>query len=165
MAKFHSGKYFVVNKNKYDGDFDNVMYRSSWEKQAFKWCDLNPDVVAWNSEEVVVPYRCKTDGKVHRYFMDLKVTFKSGKTVLVEIKPKSQTQKPKISRNKKRLVEEVMTFMKNQSKWKAAKFYAERNDWEFQVWTEDTLANIGIQTKVGGRIFPKKKKPGQARQK
>lgn len=164
MAKFHSGKYFVENKKKYEGDFDNVMYRSSWEKQAFKWCDLNPDVVSWNSEEVVIPYRCKTDGRVHRYFMDLKITFKSGKTLLVEIKPKAQTVMPKKKSNKKKLMEEVMTYAKNRSKWDAAKFYAERNGWDFQVWTEDTLASIGIQTKVGGKIFPKKK-PGPARQK
>ena len=35
----YSGKFKVKNLNKYKGDFDNVIYRSLWEKHVFKWCD------------------------------------------------------------------------------------------------------------------------------
>ena len=33
----------------------------------------------------------------------------------------------------------------NQDKWKAASKFAEHNGWQFQVWTEETLKNLGIK--------------------
>ena len=38
-----------------------------------------------------------------------------------------------------------MTYIKNQSKWEAAQQYADHKGWKFQVWTEDTLGNLGIK--------------------
>ena len=72
----------------------NITYRSLWERQAFKWCDENPKILRWSSEEIVVPYISKTDGKRHRYYPDLKITYTSGNTSLIEIKPKRQTKPP-----------------------------------------------------------------------
>ena len=43
---------------------------------------------------MVVPYFYEVDKKYHRYFVDLKVTFISGKTVLIEIKPDKETKPP-----------------------------------------------------------------------
>ena len=60
-----------------------------------RWLDANPSVIGWNSEEVVVRYRCKTDGKMHRYFTDLFIRMKDVKCFLVEIIPKIQTVPPK----------------------------------------------------------------------
>ena len=68
----YKGKYTVKNKKKYAGDPTKVTYRSLWERNAFRWAESNPQVRAWNSEEVVVPYKCKTDNKLHRYFVDMK---------------------------------------------------------------------------------------------
>jgi hypothetical protein len=90
----YKGKYKVKKPEKYDGDFTNVIYRSLWERQFFRWCEDNSDVVRWSSESVVIPYRCKTDNKMHRYFVDVKVKFKSGKIYLIEIKPEIQTKPP-----------------------------------------------------------------------
>ena len=90
----YSGKYTVKNPKKYQGDHTKVVYRSMWEKWCFKWCDENSDVKIWSSEEVVVPYFYEVDKKYHRYFVDLKVTFISGKTVLIEIKPDKETKPP-----------------------------------------------------------------------
>ena len=67
----YKGKYKVKKPEKYDGDFTNVIYRSLWERQFFRWCEDNSDVVRWSSESVVIPYRCKTDNKMHRYFVDV----------------------------------------------------------------------------------------------
>ena len=75
----YSGKYKVKNRSKYSGDPDTVIYRSSWEKAVFNWCDNEPTVKSWSSEEVVVPYYWDIDKKYHRYFVDLKVTFTNGK--------------------------------------------------------------------------------------
>jgi len=142
----YSGRYIVKNPKKYEGDFNKVKYRSLWERQAFKWLDNNLGVVGWSSEEVVVPYRCKTDGKVHRYFVDLFIRTKNGKVFLIEIKPKKQTLPPKKpSRKTKRYLSEVMTYAKNQSKWEAATAYANKYGMTFEVWNEDTLRSFGIK--------------------
>ncbi len=142
----YSGRYKVKNPKKYEGDFKKVKYRSLWERQAFKWLDNNPDIVGWNSEEVIIPYRCKTDNKIHRYFVDLFVRTKDNKLYIIEIKPKKQTQPPKKpSRKTKRYLTEVMTYIKNESKWEAATAFANKHDMVFQIWTEDTLRSFGIK--------------------
>jgi|TARA_R110000772_G_scaffold182925_2_gene294178 hypothetical protein len=142
----YSGRYIVKNPKKYEGDFNKVKYRSLWERQAFKWLDNNLGVIGWSSEEVIVPYRCKTDGKVHRYFVDLFIRTKNGKVFLIEIKPKKQTLPPKKpSRKTKRYLSEVMTYAKNQSKWEAATAYANKYGMTFEVWNEDTLRSFGIK--------------------
>ena len=49
-------KWEPKNPDKYAGDVNNIISRSGWETKFFNWCDNNPSVIAWNSEEVVVPY-------------------------------------------------------------------------------------------------------------
>ena len=142
----YSGRYRVKNLHKYVGDASFIRYRSLWERQVFRWLDDNASVLSWNSEEVVVPYRCKTDNKVHRYFVDLYVKFDDKKTYLIEIKPKKQTQPPKQSARKtKKYLNEVMTYVKNQSKWEAANSFAKDRGMIFQIWTEDTIKGLGIK--------------------
>lgn len=142
----YSGRYRVKNLHKYVGDASAIRYRSLWERQVFRWLDDNASVLSWNSEEVVVPYRCKTDNKVHRYFVDLYVKFDDKKTYLIEIKPKKQTQPPKQSARKtKKYLNEVMTYVKNQSKWEAANSFAKDRGMIFQIWTEDTIKGLGIK--------------------
>lgn len=144
----YSGKYKIKNHNKYEGDPDKVTYRSSWEKACFVWCDSNPDVVKWSSEEVVVPYKWDIDKKMHRYFVDLKVTFKNKKTILIEIKPDKETAPPKRPDRSKRYIGEAMTYVKNMNKWEAANNFAKDRGWEFQIWTEETLYSMGILKKL-----------------
>ena len=91
----YKGKYKIKNPEKYLGDYTKVVYRSLWERQAFKWCESNSRIRAWNSEEVVIPYKCKTDNRIHRYFIDLFIEMDNGDCILVEIKPKKQTTAPK----------------------------------------------------------------------
>lgn len=141
----YKGKYTIKNTKKYLGDPTKVIYRSLWERQAFKWCESNPRVRKWNSEEIVVPYKCKTDNKLHRYYVDLLVELDNKDIILVEIKPKRETVPPKGKRKTKRYIKEVTTYIKNTSKWEAATQYANHKGWKFQVWTEDTLANLGIK--------------------
>ncbi len=141
----YKGRYTVKNKQKYAGDTSKVVYRSLWERQAFRWCEENHNVRAWNSEEIVIPYKCKTDNRLHRYFVDLLVEMRNGEVILVEIKPKKQTQPPKGKRKTKKHLNEVTTYIKNTSKWEAAQRFAEHKGWKFQIWTEDTLKNLGIK--------------------
>ena len=143
----YSGRYKVKNRKKYKGDADNVVFRSMWERHCFKWCDENPNIKSWSSEEVVIPYFYDVDKKYHRYFMDLKITFKDGKTILVEIKPEKETQPPKRPDKSKRYINEAMTYVKNMNKWEAASKFAKDNNWGFQIWTEKTLTKMGIMPK------------------
>ena len=147
----YSGRYSVKNPSKYEGDPTKVIYRSLWERHAFKWCDDNPNIVKWSSEEVVIPYLYEVDRKYHRYFMDLKLSTKQGKTFLVEIKPDGQTRPPKGSRRTQRYLNESLTYIKNVNKWETAEEYAKDRGWEFVIWTEK---NEPLKS-----IIPKSTKP------
>ena len=142
----YKGRYTIKNPDKYAGNAKKVIYRSLWERNAFRWCENNPKVKLWNSEEVVVPYVSSVDKKLHRYYVDLLIQMDNKKTYLIEIKPKKETQPPKPrSRKTKKFINEQLTYIKNNDKWEAANKFAEHNGWKFQVWTEETLKNLGIK--------------------
>ena len=67
----YKGRYTLKKPDKYAGDAKKVIYRSLWERNTFRWCENNPKVKLWNSEEVVVPYVSSVDKKLHRYYVDL----------------------------------------------------------------------------------------------
>lgn len=144
---FHKRIYKPLFPQKYAGDPTNIVMRSSWETRFANWCDKNPAVVQWSSEETIVPYRCPTDGKLHRYFVDFKIKVQSKddsfKTYLVEIKPAKQVSPPIYpGRRTQRYLVESLTFMKNQAKWEAAKNYAKDRGWDFKIITEHELGLI-----------------------
>lgn len=141
---FHKRRFVPLNPQKYSGDVNNIIMRSSWETRFAMWCDRNPSIIRWSSEETIVPYVCPTDNKLHRYFIDFKIHVQqkdgSTKTYLIEIKPLKQTIQPDFpgKRTKKYLVESF-NFLKNQAKWKAASEYAKDRKWEFKILTEKEL--------------------------
>lgn len=142
----YKGRYTIKNPDKYAGDARKVIYRSLWERNTFRWCENNPKVKLWNSEEVVVPYVSSVDKKLHRYYVDLLIQMDNKKTYLIEIKPKKETQPPKPrSRKTKKFINEQLTYITNRDKWEAANKFAEHNGWKFQVWTEETLKNLNIK--------------------
>ena len=95
---FHKRRFVPLFPEKYAGDPTCIIMRSSWETRFAGWCDKNPAVIKWTSEETVIPYRCPTDDKIHRYFVDFQIQIRqtSGqlKTYLIEVKPEKQTQPP-----------------------------------------------------------------------
>ena len=143
----YSGRFKPSNTDKYKGDPTKIVYRSHWEKLCFMWCDSNPKVKSWSSEEVVIPYVYDVDKKYHRYFVDLKIVLES-QTLLVEIKPDKETKIPTGQKRTRRYIGESLTYVKNMNKWKAANEYAKDRGWEFQVWTEHTLQSMGIMKKA-----------------
>jgi len=163
MRKTYSGKWKPRHPEKYKGDPTKITYRSLWERNTFRWIEKHPKVKWWNSEETIIPYICATDNKPHRYFIDLTIKFTNGKVLLVEIKPAAQTKPPK-----RKNLNEAMTYMKNTSKWKYAKRYADQRGYKFEIWTEKTLEGLGIKTmttkykasktKTGKRIWKSFKK-------
>jgi hypothetical protein len=137
------GKYQLKNPHKYKGDRNNVVYRSSWELKAFNMCDLGENILEWSSEEVVIPYRSPLDGRVHRYFPDLKIKIKTPKgieTWIIEIKPFKETQEPRPQKRKtKGYIRTVETWAKNSSKWKSARTFCEDRKYSFKIFTEREL--------------------------
>lgn len=159
--KTYSGIYKVKNKDKYRGDAENVVYRSSWEKSVMKWCDGNDQIAEWSSEEIVVPYRSDLDGRPHRYFVDFYIRYKTGQRVLIEVKPAGQTTPPTGKRRTKKYISEATTYVTNRNKWEAAEKYAKKHGMEFQIWTEKTLRSMGILPKTPKplkRLAPFKRK-------
>ena len=67
----YKGRFRPSNPQKYKGDPTKIIYRSWWERNVFSWLDKHKDVIWWQSEEVIVPYRSPIDGRVHRYFPDV----------------------------------------------------------------------------------------------
>jgi hypothetical protein len=134
-------KWVPKNPEKYKGDVTNIISRSSWETKFLNWADNNPNVIAYSSEELCIPYYSPIDDKQHRYFPDflLRMKTKDGeKTFLVEIKPYSQCIKP-TTRNKKRYLAEAQTYIVNQQKWEAARNWCKIKGIEFIVLTEKDL--------------------------
>ena len=151
----YKGRYTIENIKKYAGNPSNVVYRSLWEREAFKRCDRNPKVKKWSSEEMIIPYFYDVDKRYHRYYPDLKIVFED-KTILVEIKPAKETVLPnKTGKNRRQYIGEAVTYVKNMNKWKAANSFCKDRKWEFQIWTEHTLTSMGIMEK------PMKKIPGK----
>jgi hypothetical protein len=144
MAESYKSKYKPNYPNKYKGDPNNIICRSSWERRFCSWCDLNENIISWGSEEFFIPYLSPVDNRVHRYFPDfiIKVKESTGqiKTYVIEVKPKRQTQPPKPkSRMTKGFLYEAKTYAVNQAKWKAAVEFCKDRMLEFKVITEDEL--------------------------
>lgn len=140
------GKFRPKNPKKYVGDVEGIVYRSSLELRLMKHLDEHPDVLQWNSEEVVIPYVKPTDDRVHRYFVDMAAQIRDRhgniKTYLIEVKPKAQCYpppKPKTKKQNARYLGEMVTYAVNQAKWKAATEFCKKQGWEFTVMTDEHL--------------------------
>jgi hypothetical protein len=157
MYNNYSGWYRVINKDKVIKPIDEHMksfrlseshielnYRSRLELKALKYADFNKFITKWSCEPFHVKYIKPTDGKVHRYFIDLFLEFKSGDKFIVEIKSKGETTPPKPPKNKTQKAinnyqRALQTYAINQAKWKAAKEFANANKMKFVILTEDQL--------------------------
>jgi hypothetical protein len=141
---FTQGFFKPKNPQKYKGDPTQIVYRSSWELKVLINLDNDDSVVQYSSEEVVIPYICKTDGRMHRYFIDFYVKRKypdgTIKEFLIEIKPFNQTIPPKKpAKITKSYINQVRTYAKNISKWEAAQAYCDKRGWIFETLTEKEL--------------------------
>jgi hypothetical protein len=164
----YKGKFKPKNPQKYVGDVNKIIYRSSWERHFMNYVDLNENVTAWASEEIFIPYISPLDNEFHRYFPDfwMKVKNSDGveETLVVEIKPAKEnamnedgTAKPLPPRGKKLMryyLKEVARWGVNDAKFQAAKVYCEERGWTFRVLTEKEL---NIPTAANGPFAGKSK--------
>ena len=57
---------------------------SSWEKQVAEALDHSDKVKIFFKDNIKIPY--KFGGKDHLFFVDFQVIFKTGKTIMIEVK-------------------------------------------------------------------------------
>lgn len=153
MSKFHQGKYQIKNAEKYAGG-GSPTFRSSWEYTFMCFCDDNPNILAWASEPVKIPYRHPLTGKGSVYVPDFIITYldANGKkhAELIEIKPASQT-KSELAR--KRGDQQQVAI--NYAKWEAATQWAVKRGMRFRILNE---GDIYMNTKKPKPKKPRKKK-------
>jgi len=120
----HGKKLKHRRPNFIDGDFvsqkmngKEIHYRSGYERQVYECLEQLPDIVAYDTETLEIPYYLK--GERHNYIPDLQIIFADGHIELWEIKPASQTSSPK-----------------NTAKRAAAIEYCAIRGWKFQTITE-----------------------------
>lgn len=153
MYKSYKGWYKLINPDKFIKPLDehmdsykegHVNFKSRLELKAIKYADFNKHIVNWSLEPFAIKYVKPTDGKSHRYYIDLFFEFSTGDKFLVEIKSKSETIPPKAPRKNTTKAQmnfqrALQTYAVNQAKWKAADDFAAYNKMKFIILTEDEL--------------------------
>lgn len=153
-TKFKQGYYIPINKEKYMGNINAIVYRSSWERQFLMYLDTNEDITKYNSEGITIVYR-DTEGHSHRYYPDFYYEIKRKDNpnftdkVVVEIKPYKETQPPVSPKNEsiKSLTNHeyaMRTYIKNKIKWSSAISWCERRGFKFLIITEHHLKKANI---------------------
>ena len=143
MSTWKQGFYKLRNPDKYVGDCNKVVYRSSWELSMNQFLDGNSKILRWSSEEIFIPYLKPTDGKVHRYFPDYWVEYENrdGNIIqeILEVKPSNQ-----VHPNEKRRLSEYdkITYAINVSKWKAATEFCNKRGIKFRLLTEKQMFTV-----------------------
>ena len=142
MARFASGAYTVKNPEKYIGK-GTPKYRSGWEFHVMKTFDEHPNVEAWASESIRIPYRNPFTGKQTIYIPDFFVSFVdvNGKkrVEVIEVKPENQTFKEKAGRSKHNQAHWAL----NQVKWAVARNYCKQHGFHFRVIGEKDIYHMG----------------------
>ena len=104
-SKYEEGYYKVVNPEKYIGDLNKVIYRSSYELTFYRnHLDLCDDVKYWSVEppQLQISYYNPVKKRWARYFPDafcLKTINGEDVKCIIEIKPKSKLNKPKMPKD------------------------------------------------------------------
>ena len=161
----YKSKFTPTNKEKYLGNIKKILTRSTWELALCKWCDRNEHICKWSLENVIVKYYDELTYKDRRYIVDFYIETTDGEKLLVEVKPHRETKPPQRFSNQHKELKEILyeapnsynhpslqkkyrrliTYLKNQAKWKAAAIYAEERNWKFVVWTEHQFKALGIK--------------------
>ena len=145
-GKYHNavGRYHVQHPEKYTGESQPI-FKSNLERLMMAYLDNNKMVVSWTYEPHPIKYRDMSTpdrygrGKIRNYFIDFVATVmgENGKlkTVWIEVKSERETHPPSNKNNQA----EMKLWLKNQSKWAAARQICEAKGMEFLVITEKIL--------------------------
>jgi hypothetical protein len=122
---YKSGLYEPINPEKYIGDVHNIIFRSSWEFRFCKYCDTNENILKWSSEPLQISYGEEAEW-------------------IIEIKPEAQHKKPVLTQPEtlpkvKAYNRNMQIWITNQSKFKAAREWAAKRNYNFGVVDENFL--------------------------
>jgi hypothetical protein len=143
-SKAKKGMFRPKNPSKYIGDVENIVYRSGLEKRLMLYLDSHSNILRWNSEEVIIPYRDPMSRRPRRYFPDFLVEMINVKNqkevILIEVKSSNETRPPKGKKRRTRqLIGEERTWAVNQAKWESAKQFCDKQGWKFMIMTEKNI--------------------------
>lgn len=103
-----------------------------------QFCDTNPNVLEWASEEVHVLYWHPVKDKLAKYIPDFVIRYRNAQgeviTEMIEVKPKKQAVVSTRMTNY-----EKVSYVINQAKWAAARAYCEKAGIRFRVVTEQEM--------------------------
>lgn len=144
------GRFIPKNPQKYVGNVNRIIFRSSWEMRFMKWLDENNAVLRWGSEELAIPYlnpvKSQIEGRnvISRYYPDFLIMYrdKSGNVLkeIIEVKPSKEAElRPGMNERDK------MAYAVNKAKWEAAHIFAESQGAKFRVITEKTMFKQGAK--------------------
>jgi Straboviridae/Kyanoviridae head completion nuclease len=106
----------------------DMTYRSGWELKYFIYLDADPNVTAFISEGLKIPYLSnKKTGKIRNYIPDLLVEYADKTKKLIEIKPSRRVSN-----------------IKNKKKFAAAIEHCKHSEIEFVIVTEHDLKHLGL---------------------
>lgn len=132
------GMYRPIYPEKYMGDPRKIRFMSSWEFRFMTFCDKNPNIIKWGSEELRIKYMHPIKKKICEYIPDfiLKYKNKDGEliTEIVEIKPRKQT----VISTKMSRYDQVQLVINN-AKWTAAQAFCLKHGIKFRVLTEQEM--------------------------
>ena len=143
--KTYKGKYTPKFPKKYKGNYNNIIYRSLWERKCMVYFDNNPSIISWSSEELAIPYYDSIAKRRRRYFPDFLITVMNStgeqRTHLIEVKPSKHLKPPVVTKGKRKktILQEAQAYYMNMDKFKAAEKWCASKDIKFSVWTEKEL--------------------------
>lgn len=143
--KTYKGKYRPKFPKKYKGNYNNIIYRSLWERKCMVYFDNNPSILSWSSEELVIPYFDTITKQRRRYYPDFLITVMNNagekKTHLIEVKPSKHLKPPVITKGKRKstILQEAQAYYMNRDKFAAAEKWCANKDIKFSIWTEKEL--------------------------
>jgi len=136
---FLKGKYQPTNPNKYVGTYP-IIYRSSWELTVMRMFDDHPNITAWASESLKIPYQNPFTGKYTVYVPDFVVTYVDAKgsriVEIIEVKPAKETFLEQAKSQRAKAAVALNTY-----KWAAAQAFASQHGMIFRVMTENNIYN------------------------
>lgn len=136
-TKFHQGKFYPKNKEKFISRSDHCIYRSSWELSVMRFFDDNSNIINWSSEIIKINYMDPISKKWRTYYPDFIIKYKKNNneyTELVEVKPRCQAYK-EFAKSKK----DKEAFILNSAKWKYALQWCNKNNANFRILTEKDI--------------------------
>ena len=132
-----TGFYELKNPHKYLGVNRKLKYRSMWERNIMKWCDMEHNIVRWSYEQIIIPYKSPIDKRNHKYYPDFYIERSNEKGIekfLLEVKPQNQVITP--AKKAKATIYEMKTYAVNEAKWIAALRYCKKRNLTFKIITE-----------------------------